>query len=197
MDDDRLGPPGEITGLLAAWRGGDKEALDRLFGIVYRELKSVARRQIHRAPGAASLNTTGLVHETYLRLADRSGASVQDRHHFMALASKAMRHVLVDRARRRNAAKRGDGGHGGDEPLSGEGPAVEEDFLGMIAVHDALERLEAADPRLAQLVELRYFGGLSNEEAASVLGTSARTARRDWQKARAFLYEILGAGDRV
>ena len=190
MDDDRLGPPGEITGLLTAWRGGDKEALDRLFGIVYRELKSLARRQIHWSPGAASLNTTGLVHETYLRLADRSGASVHDRHHFMALASKAMRHVLIDRARRRRAAKRGDSA---GEPLSGDGPAVEVDFLELLAVHDALERLEAADPRLGQLVELRYFGGLSDEEAAAVLGTSTRTVRRDWQKARAFLYGILGA----
>jgi RNA polymerase sigma factor (TIGR02999 family) len=189
LTSDEHGTPGEITRLLNEWRSGDRSAFDRLFPLIYNELRVLARRQLRRAGRDQTLNTTALLHEAYLKLVDRSRAEVQDRHHFFALAAKAMRHILVDGARRRGALKRG----GAADPLPlEEGAAAKERGSEVIAVDEALARLEAADPRLGKIVELRFFGGLSVEETAEMLELSPRTVKRDWQKARAFLYHEMG-----
>lgn len=185
---------GEITQLLAAAGQGDVEAFDRLVSLVYRELRVIARRQLRRRRPGQTITTTVLVHEAYLRLADH-GAAWQDRSHFLAVAALAMRHVLVDAARRRAAKKRGGDevritfdelGPGRDEP-GADARAVE-----ILAVDRALTALAVLNERLSKLVELRFFAGLTEEEAAQVMGTSERTVRRDWRKARAYLYRALG-----
>ena len=180
---------GEITGLLISWRRGDRDAFDRLFPIVYDQLRILARRQLRRAGGDRALTTTTLIHEAYLKFVDRSQADVQDRHHFFALAAKAMRHILVDEARRRGAQKRGGSMHA--VPLEEDATAAVDRSSELVAVDRALERLEVADPRLGRIVELRFFGGLSVEETAGAMDLSPRTVKRDWQKARAFLYHEL------
>jgi RNA polymerase sigma factor (TIGR02999 family) len=182
--------PGEITELLLEWRSGDPSVAGRLFPLVYDELRRIARGQLRRRGPNATLGATELVHETYLKLVDQTRVASKDRNHFFALAAKAMRHILVDRARRRFAAKRGGGqvveslseGDGHDEPR-----AIE-----ILALDEALSKLEAVDGRLALLVEVRFFGGLSVEEAAEALDSSPRTVKRDWQKARAFLSREIG-----
>ncbi len=181
--------PREVTGLLAALGGGDRAAIDRLFELVYDELRRIARRQLRGARAEATLSTTALVHEAYLRLSRDGGWSVQDRGHFFALAARAMRHVLVDHARHRGRAKRG----GGATPLAlDEGlVAAPERDAEVLALDAALERLEAADPELARLVELRFFAGLAIEEIAELRGVSDRTVKRHWRAARAFLYQDL------
>ena len=186
--------PGEITLLLISWRGGDRGAFDRLFPLILGELRVLARRQLRRVGREQTLDTTALIHETYLKLVDQSRVAMQDRHHFFALAAKAMRHILVDEARRKGALKRG----GAAKPVTLDDgvPAVER-AAEVVAVDEALARLEEVDPRLGKIVELRFFGGLSVEETAATLDLSARTVKRDWQKARAFLYHELarmGAG---
>ncbi len=183
---------GDITQLLAAARSGERAAMDRVFTIVYRELRALARRQLRRGPPGATLRTTALVHEAYLKLARREGVAPQDRIHFFATAARAMRQVLVDHARERQAQKRG----GGAEPL-----VLDESLVGadgeahdVLALDTALRKLGALDERLAQLVDLRFFVGLSEEEAAELLALSVRTVRRDWRRARAFLHvELAGA----
>ncbi len=190
MTSDNREKPGEITRLLNEWRGGDRTAFDRLFPLIYDELRVLARRQLRRAGRDQTLNTTALLHEAYLKLVDQSRAVVQDRHHFFALAAKAMRHILVDGARRRSAMKRG--GAADPLPLDDDAPAAAERGSEVVAVDEALARLEAADPRLGKIVELRFFGGLSVEETAETLDLSPRTVKRDWRKARAFLYHEMG-----
>jgi RNA polymerase sigma factor (TIGR02999 family) len=180
---------GEITGLLIAWRSGDRAAFDRLFGLLYDELRLLARRQLRRSGRDQTLDTTSVLHEAYLRLVDPARAGVEDRGHFLALASRAMRHILVDAARRRGARKRGAGDLGrldGDPEDPGALPGED-----LVALDAALQRLEAVDARLGRVVELRYFGGLSVEEAAEAMATSPRTVKRDWVKARAFLFHEL------
>jgi RNA polymerase sigma factor (TIGR02999 family) len=179
---------GEITGLLMAWRAGDRSAFDRLFGLLYDELRLLARRQMRRSGRDQTLDTTSVLHEAYLKLVDPARASVEDRGHFMALASRAMRHILVDHARRRGALKRGAGDRVALDDEPGPITPAGED---LVALDGALQRLEALDPRLGKVVELRFFGGLSVEEAAEALATSPRTIKRDWQKARAFLFHEL------
>lgn len=195
MTEDARDPePGEVTRFLVAWRAGDRDALDRLFPIVYDTLKSLASRQLRRGRAGGTLDTTALVHDAYLRLVDQTRVVAHDRNHFFALAARAMRHILVDHARRRGAAKRG-----GGKPLRelDEGDAaVAARATEVVLVDQALERLESLDPRLGKLVELRFFAGLSVEETAVVLEVSERTVKRDWQKARAFLFrELSGEGD--
>lgn len=182
----------EITSLLAAMRAGDATAMDRLFPLVYREFHERAHRQLaHRRPGD-TLSTTALVHETYLKLVGSSNQSYNDRIHFFAVASRAMRQILVDYARRASAHKRG----------SGQVVTLESEAIGntdraeeLVALDEGLEQLERLDPRLVRIVELRFFGGLSVEEAADTLGISPRTVKRDWQKARAFLYHAIRSED--
>jgi RNA polymerase sigma factor (TIGR02999 family) len=156
-----------------------------LFAAVYGELKRLAHGQLARGP-RGTLSTTALVHEAYLKL---RGSTVRDREHFFALAARAMRQVLVDYARERGAAKRG--GELARVSLDGEALAIETLIDEVLAVDVALGRLEALDERLARLVEWRYFAGMTEPEIAAVLGVTDRTVRRDWQKARAFLYREL------
>jgi RNA polymerase sigma factor (TIGR02999 family) len=187
--------PGEVTRLLDALRGGDPGALDRLYPLVYTELRRAAAGLLRRERPGHTLQPTALVHEAYIKLADRAGADVRNRAHFFGVAARAMRQVLVDHARRRNAAKRG-GGAVAVEVNSGlTDRALPFDEL--LALDDALERLGQVSHRLRQVVEYRFFGGLSEEEVAEVLGVTVRTAQRDWAKARAWLYaEVYSAPGR-
>lgn len=182
---------GDFSTLLTASRGGDRVALDQAFEVAYVELRRLARRQLRRLRPGQTLTTTSLVHETFVKLVQgRAGAT--DRAHFFALAARAMRQILVDYARRRGSGKRG-----GDAPRI----SVDAESIGAAAVADemveidrALIGLEAIDERLARIVEWRFFGGMTEDEVAEALGVTARTVRRDWQKARAFLYlELRGA----
>ena len=186
MSTGDAAPRSEITRLLAAVRDGERQALDRLLPLVYDELRSLARRQMGRERPDHTLHSTALVHEAYLKLAGGGGVEAADRNHFLAIAARAMRQVLVDHARRRLAAKRG-----GDWQLTtlADGhQAVEFRPEEMLALDRALERLE---PRQRQVVEYRFFAGMEEAEIAAVLGMSERTVRRDWVKARAWLYREL------
>jgi RNA polymerase sigma factor (TIGR02999 family) len=182
-------PAGEITALLAAWGRGDRAAFDQLFGLLYPELHRLARAQLALAGRHGTLSPTGLIHEAYLKLSGRAGLRLEDRHHFFSLAARVMRQVAVDLARQRAAAKRGGGAS--PVPLEEAGLAIGERAAEIVALDEALERLEALEPRLARIVELRFFAGLSVEEAAAALALSERTVKREWQKARAFLFHEL------
>lgn len=178
--------PSEVTRLLHAAGEGDRGAFDRLFPLVYDELRGLAGRQIRREVPGHTLDATGLVHEAYLKLAVPEGVEWRDRAHFFAIAARAMRQVLVDHARRRRALKRG--GEWERTTLSGKPASLEADPEEILALDAALEGLE---PRQREVVEMRFFGGMTEEEVAEVLGVSARTVRREWVKARAWLYSAL------
>lgn len=181
---------GDITVLLAAARDGDRVAMDRVLATLYQELHGMARRQLAGQHHGHTLDATVLVHEAYLKLVGRGNARFDDRGHFFAYAASAMRSVIVDYARQRLAQKRGGDLHRvTDLPEEIEGGLrVDED---MLALDAALQRLSALDPRLTQVVELRYFAGLSELEIASLMQRSERSVRRDWQKARMFLLSAL------
>jgi RNA polymerase sigma factor (TIGR02999 family) len=180
---------GEITERLLALRQGDREALNQLVPLVYERLRALAHSRLSgRGPGQ-SLDTTALVHEAYLRLVDQSRAEWKDRAHFFAVAATAMRQIVVDRARRRHAAKRG--GAEGAVALDGEPPGAAARTEEILAVDEALRQLASLNERLVRMVELRFFAGLSIEETADVLGLDARTVNRDWRVARALLYRAL------
>jgi len=188
-DSSAPGAPEQITALLHAAEGGDREALDRLFGLVYAELRKLARRQLQVTPPQSTLSTTALVHEAYLKLSVDVHWSTRDRSHFFALAARAMRHILIDRARRRTRRKRG----GPESPVSLDDAQVPVHDRGeeLLALDDALDLLAAVDPELARLVEWRFFAGLSVEEIAGNIKVSDRTVKRQWRAARAFLYQQL------
>ena len=188
-DTVTLEAPAEITRWLADARAGDREALDRVLATLYRELHSMARRQLGMQRHQ-TLDTTGLVHEAYLKLVGRREAQFDDRAHFFAYAASAMRSVVVDYARQRLAQKRGGDLHRvTDLPEDlGGGVRLDEEMLGL---DTALNQLAEVDARLAQVVEMRYFGGLSEAEIAAALDRSERSIRRDWQKARLFLLSAL------
>lgn len=179
----------DITQWLADARGGDRSALDNVLATLYRELHQMARRQLGGQRGH-TLDATALVHEAYLKLTSRAGALFEDRAHFFAYAASAMRSVVVDYARQRLAVKRGGDLHRvTDLPDdAGGGLRLDEDMLGL---DTALNKLQALDTRLAQVVEMRYFAGLSETEIAGLLKRSERSVRRDWQKARMFLLAAL------
>lgn len=181
------GPP--ITELLLSLRAGRSDAIARLFTLVYDELRRIAHCHLLGQGEGHTLDTTGLVHEAYLRMADQTRVEWKDRHHFYAVASRAMRHIIVDHARRHNAAKRG-GGQPAVELVEGT-IAVEERAELLLALDEALQRLEALDERLGRVVECRFFGGLTEDETAEVLGVTSRTVRRDWTKAKGWLYREL------
>ena len=175
--------------LLRAWRSGDAQAGDLLVRVLYRELHGMARRRLRGERPGMTLQTTALVHETYLRLIDQRQVEWRDRGHFLALAATTMRRVLVDRARARRAGKRGAG-----EPaitLTDAASAGVNSADQVLDVDRALERLTAAYPRPAQVVEMRFFGGLELEEIGAVLGITERTVKRDWAFARAWLAREL------
>ena len=183
----------EITQWLDAARGGDRGALDRVLGTLYNELHSMARRQLAGQYGQ-TLDATALVHEAYLKLIGRRDVQFDDRAHFFAYAASAMRSVVVDYARQRLAQKRGGDLHRVTElPDDVEGGLrLDED---MLALDTALTKLAGVDVKLAQVVELRYFAGLSEQEIAELMKRSERSIRRDWQKARMFLLASLGGED--
>jgi RNA polymerase sigma factor (TIGR02999 family) len=183
-------PPADVTGLLRAWAEGHDGALDQLVPLVYAELRAIAHRERRRERPDGTIGTTALVNEAYLRLVDQKSARLESRKHFLNLAAQVMRRILVDEARRRHAAKRGGGGPrlSVDDVILSDAPPDER----LLALDDALTRLEAIDPRLKQVVELRYFGGLTIEETADVLETSRSSAWRDWLTARAWLYDTIG-----
>jgi RNA polymerase sigma factor (TIGR02999 family) len=180
---------GDITATLVALRGGDEEALNRLVPLVYERLRAMAHARLSGQSPGASLNTTDLVHEAYLRLVDQSRAEWNDRAHFFAVAATAMRQIIVDRARRRRAGKRGGAVRPGllDDAALGTDARTEE----ILALDQALTQLGSLSPRMVRMVELRFFAGLSIEETAEVLGLDSRTLNRDWRAARALLFQAL------
>jgi RNA polymerase sigma factor (TIGR02999 family) len=181
-----------VTALLAEVRLGRKDALDRLLPLVYRELRRIAGHQMRAERVGHSLQPTALVHEAFLRLVDQSRADWQNRAHFFGVTAQLMRRLLVDHARRRHAAKRGVPVTLNEEVLqAGAGGGQTEEIL---AVHEVLTRLAELDPRQAQVVELRYFGGLSVEETAEAMGIAARTVKLDWAMAKGWMKTQLGAG---
>lgn len=184
-------PAPDVTELLLAWRQGEPAALDRLVPLVYAELRRIAHARMRgESPGCRTLETTALVHEAFVRLVDGARVEWRDRTHFYAVCARLMRRVLVDRARARCADKRG--GDARAIPFGdwiGAVPARDEELL---AVDEALERLLVADSRKGQIVELRYFGGLTVEETAEAIGASPETVTRDWKVARLWLARELG-----
>jgi RNA polymerase sigma factor (TIGR02999 family) len=185
MTTDDPTAQGEVTRLLHAAVGGDRDALDRLVPLVYDDLHRLAHRQLNREGGGHTLQTTGLVHEAYMKLAGGK-VSAASRSHFLAIAARAMRQVLVDYARRRKAEKRGSGIAAVTLNDGEQGMEVSTDDL--LALDEVLEQLES---RQRQVVELRFFGGMEERDIAEALGISERTVRRDWVKARAWLYREL------
>lgn len=180
--------PGEVSGLLQAWTAGDRGALDRLTPVVYDELRRLARAYLRRERTGHSLQTTALVNEAYVRLVDYKRMRWQNRAHFFAVSAQLMRRILVEHARRHNL-KRGAGvQHVSLEAAAEVGGARAED---LVALDDAMKALERLDQRKAQVVEMRFFGGLSVEETAEVLKVSPITVMRDWNTAKAWLYREL------
>jgi RNA polymerase sigma factor (TIGR02999 family) len=179
-----------ITQLLDAWRAGDARAADAVFTLVYEELRAVARRQLGALRPGSTLAPTALVHEAYMRFAERSAPDVVDRSHFFAVAARAMRNVVIDHLRRRQADKRDPGA-----PVltldAAHAAAPDRSPVDVLAMDEALAQLELLDARQARIVELRFFGGLELDDVARELAVSARTVKRDWRKARAFLYHAL------
>jgi RNA polymerase sigma factor (TIGR02999 family) len=183
----------EITRLLADWAGGDRDALDRLAPLVHAELRRIARRQMGGERQGHTLQATALVNEAYLRLAGQEGFEWRDRAHFYAVCAQVMRHVLIDHARAHARDKRG----GGALHVSLDEAAVmsAESASELVALDEALRELEGVDPQKGRVVELRYFAGLSIEETAEVLGISPTTVRREWRRAKAWLYRALAGGE--
>ncbi len=177
---------GEVTRLLRAARAGEPGAVDRIVPLVYDDLRRLARRQLGRDYGPQSVRPTELVHEAYIKLLVGGGAAANDRAHFLAIAARAMRQVLIDQVRNRKAVKRGRGGT--RVTLSGNHWVTDVDVDELLTLNDALDQL---DPRQRQVVECRFFAGLDDGEIAQALGVTERTVRRDWVKARAWLYRAL------
>jgi len=179
------------TELLLDSTGGDRQAIDRLLPLVYDELRRIAHRELRRGRPDQTLRTTEVVHEAYLRLVDHTRVAGAEHVRFLAVAAIAMRRIVIEYARRGSAQKRG----GGQRPLSLDEAALAGEERGemLLALDEALTRLAALDDRLARVVECRYFGGLTEEETAAALGVTARTVRRDWTKARSWLYAELHA----
>ncbi|MCC6196552.1 MAG: sigma-70 family RNA polymerase sigma factor [Burkholderiales bacterium] len=180
----------QLTELLAAARQGDQQAAGEAFGLLYAELRRLARSKLRQHQAMTLLDTTSLLHESFLRLVGAQALPVSDRHHFFTYAARVMRSVIVDFARAQLAERRG-----GDADKvvldTGIAAGVASPENDVLRVHEALQVLARADERLAQVVELRYFGGMTEAEIAEVLGTSERTVRRDWEKARLLLFAAL------
>jgi len=185
-------PTREVTGLLIAWGAGDESAFERLVPLVHAELRRLAHREMGRERAGHTLQTTALVNEAYLRLIDVSRVQWQDRAHFFAMSARLMRRILVDHARSRQSQKRG----GATRKVSFEEALVviPERGSDLVALDDALQALAAVDARKSQVVELRYFGGLSVEESAEALRVSPGTIMRDWRLAKVWLLRELSGG---
>jgi RNA polymerase sigma factor (TIGR02999 family) len=184
----------EITRLLQQAAVGDRAALDAVYASLYPELKRIARSRLRQQGRADGINTTLLVHESFVRLVGARGLRLEDRRHFFAYAAKTMRNIIIDSAREHLAERRGGGAEHvtlGDAEASSVADTGASDQL--VRVSDALHELEAVDPELAELVEMRYFGGYSEAEIAELHGVAERTVRRRWDKARAWLFVALGS----
>ncbi len=179
-----------VTQLLRDWAEGDREALDRLVPLVYSELRRLSRHYLNRGPSHASLQTTDLINEAFVRLIDQKGIGWENRAHFFGIAARTMRNIVVDHARKRHAQKRG---RGEDQLLFDERVAGvnREKGVGLVALDDALTSLSEIDPELSRLVELRFFGGLTVRETAVVLGVSPATVKRSWRTAKIWLHRAL------
>jgi RNA polymerase sigma factor (TIGR02999 family) len=178
-----------VTELLHDYRQGNEEAFDRLFPLVYDELRRIAHHLLKRERAAHTFSTTALVHECYINLAARTRCSFQDRAHFFAAAARAMRHLLIDYARKRNAQKRG-----GDRQrvtLDQTMISIEAQAADLLALDRALDQLAERSQRMARIVECRFFGGLTVQETAQAIGVSSRTVQRDWTRAKAYLHRAL------
>lgn len=182
-------PASDITELLLAWSRGDRDALDRLVPLVYDELRRMAHRHIARENRGHTLQTSALVHEAYLKLVDQNRVQWRNRSQFFGVAARIMRRILVDHARARDARKRG---AGATRVSLDDAPTLVDIDQDVAGLDEALERLTRQDARQGQIVELRFFGGLSIEETAEVLELSAATIKREWAMARAWLYRELG-----
>ena len=180
----------DIAGLCARARAGDQNAAALLLEAIYPELRKIAHYRMRRSSHLTLFDTTTLIHEMWLKLDAFTGLPVADRQYLLAYAARTMSSIVVDYVRKRQAEQHG----GGLEkvPLSGDLPHAAQEEAQLIRVHDALDELEKLDPRMAQIVELRYFAGLTEEETAQFLGIARRTVQRDWLKARALLFEALG-----
>lgn len=183
------GDKGRVTRLLTSCSAGDDEAFDRLIPLVYTDLRSIAHRRLRSERDGHTLDTTDVVHEAYLRLANEATATWRDRAHFFAVASRVIRHVLVDYARRRDAKKRG--GEQIRVPLDDNLAGDEPRFVDLITLDKALTELARRDERMAKIVECRFFGGMTMEETGEAVGVPLRTAERSWSRARAHLYAML------
>jgi RNA polymerase sigma-70 factor (ECF subfamily) len=191
-DDEAKSPlRGEVSGLLQAWGDGDRGALDRLTPIVYEELRRMARRYLKRERPGHSLQATALVNEAYMRLVDYKAMRWQNRAHFFAVSAQLMRRILVEQARRHNLKRGGNLQHVSleDTAVVGRDRAAE-----LMALDQAMDTLARLDPRKVQVVEMRFFGGLSVEETAEVLKVSSVTVMRDWSTAKAWLYREVAGG---
>ncbi|MDQ6785486.1 MAG: sigma-70 family RNA polymerase sigma factor [Acidobacteriota bacterium] len=179
----------EVTKILQEWRGGDTSAAERLFPLVYEELRRQARRHLSLERSDHTLQPTALVHEAYLKMIDQTILSVENRTHFFGIASRIMRQILVDYARQHNAEKRG----GSAQRFSIEDIEIlpEQSAADLLELDEALQRLEAIDERKCRVVDMRFFGGLKEKEIAEVLGVTEKTVRRDWQFAKLWLYREL------
>lgn len=180
----------DVTELLIAWNNGKKEVVEELFPLVYRELKKIAKRYFRRERDDHTLQTTALVHEAYFKLIDQTRVKWQNRSHFFGIAAQAMRRILLEHARQHIADKRGSG----NEKISLDAEEIDvssERAAELIMLDEALKKLESIDPERSKIVELRYFGGLSIEETAQVLGIGTATVNRSWRVAKAWLYKEL------
>jgi RNA polymerase sigma-70 factor, ECF subfamily len=181
--------PGDISGLIAAWGDGDEQALRSLMAVVYPELRRIARRHLDHRQAGQTLESAALANEAYLKLIGAGSIRCENRIHFLALCSQIMRRILVDHARGRGYAKRG--GDAEHVPLDDALLGAQARGIEILALNEALESLAEIDARQARVVELRYFGGLSVEETAEVLGITPVRVKRDWQRAKAWLYGVL------
>jgi RNA polymerase sigma factor (TIGR02999 family) len=200
VGDEEKQEPGEVTRLLQRWANGEAAALDALWPLVYQDVRQLARRQMAGERGNHTLQGTALVNEAFMRLAGQRAVQWQNREQFLSLASQVMRRVLVDYARQRNAQRRGDGArpaslHDTHAALEADNiqaaDAFNDERVDVLAIDAALTRLEKIDPPQGRIVELRYFGGLTLEETASVAGISLASVKREWSMARAWLRREL------
>jgi RNA polymerase sigma factor (TIGR02999 family) len=194
---DPSAAPHDVTALLAQWCAGDRAALDALVPLVYQELRRLAAHHMRHDRAERTTPCTGLVHEAYLRLADQKHLDLGCRHQFFGLASTVMRHILVDHARARRAAKRGGGSSvvpldTANPLLASDALAAPDDAFALIALDEALRQLEQLDAQQVRVVEMRFFAGMSVEDTAAALGLSASTVKREWATARAWLLRAMG-----
>lgn len=182
-------PRDHVTALIVDHDPTQEAVFDQLLPLVYDDLRRIAQNQLRRERSGHTLSPTALVHESYLNLVNRSDCSWNDRAHFFAVAARAMRHVLIDYARKRNAQKRGGSRH--RITLDDRMVAVDEQTADLLALDDALDRLAQRDPRMVSVVECRFFGGMTLEETAEALDVSVRTVQRDWTRAKAYLHQML------